>query len=98
MSNMLQGFVEKEMKKQIQKKYPHMQHPSGMYASIVQAKEIDGKYVCTLKLLDKAMNIDNDFPAIPNVKTNIKLRQGDVAVILLLYGGSSVFVLGRYEP
>lgn len=98
MSDMLQTFVKKEMEKQIQEKYPHVQHPSGMYANVVQAKESNGKYVCTLKILDKAMNIDNDFPEIPNVKTDIELKQGDVAVILLLYGGSIVFILGRYEP
>ena len=98
MSDMLQTFVKKEMEKQIQVKYPHIQHPSGMYANVVQVKNTSGKCVCTLKILDKAMNIDHDFPEIPNVKTEVKLEQGDIAVILLLYDGSAVFVLGRYEP
>lgn len=97
MSDMLQTFVKREIEKQIQEKYPHVQHPSGMCAKVIQSKEINGRYMCTLKILDKAMNFDNDFPEIPNVKTDIKLKQGDVAVILLLYGGI-VFVLGRYEP
>lgn len=97
MSDMLQWFVKREMEKQIQEKYPHVQHPSGMYANVVQVKENNGKFVCTLKVLDKTMNIDKNFPEIPNVKTDIELKQGDVAVILLLYDGSSVFVLGRYE-
>ena len=98
MSDMLQTFVKKEMEKQIQEKYPHVQYPSWMYAKVVRSKEINGRYLCTLKILDKAMNTDNDFPEIPNVKTEIELKQGDIAVILLLYGGSIVFVLGRYEP
>ncbi len=98
MSDMLQAFVKKEMEKQIREKYPHMKQASGMYARVAHVKENDGKYVCTLKILDKAMNIDNDFPEIPNVKTDVELKQNDVAVILLLYGGSSVYVLGRYEP
>lgn len=97
MSDMLQTFVKKEMEKQIRENYPHVQHPSGMYAKVVQVKEINGKYACTLKILDRAMNIDNDFPEIPNVKTDIELKQGDIAVILLLYGESIVFILGRYE-
>lgn len=97
MSDMLRTFVKKEMEKQVREKYPHMQHPSGMYAKVVGSKEINGRHQCTLKILDKDMNADNDFPAIPNVKTEIELKQGDVAVILLLYG-STVFVLGRYEP
>lgn len=98
MSDMLQTFVKKEMEKQVQEKYPHVQHPSGMYAEVVRSEKINGRYLCTLKILDKAMNTDNDFPEIPNVKTEIELKQGDIAVILLLYGGSIVFVLGRYEP
>ena len=98
MSDMLQTFVKKEMEKQIQEKYSHMQHPPGVYANVVQAKEIDGRYVYTLKILNKAMNIDNDFPEIPNVKTDIELKEGDVAVILLLYDGNDVFVLGRHDP
>lgn len=98
MSDMLQTFVKKEMEKLIQEKYPHVQHPSGMYAKVVQSKEINGRYLCTLKILDKAMNTDKDFPEIPNVKTDIELKQGDIAVIHLLYGGSIVFILGRYDP
>lgn len=97
MSDMLQGFVKKEMEKQIQEKYPHVQHPSGMCAKVVQVRKSGAGYTCTLKILDKAMNNDNDFPEIPNVKTNIELAQGDIAVILLLYGGNSVFVLGRHD-
>lgn len=69
-----------------------------MYAKVIQVKESSGGYTYTLKILDKAMNNDNDFPEIPNVKTEVELAQGDIAVILLLYGGSSIFVLGRYDP
>lgn len=98
MSDMLQTFVKKEMERRIKEQYPHMQHPAGMYASVVQVKECQGSYVCTLRLLDQSMNIDHDFPEIPNVKTKVELRRGDIAVILLLYGENTVFILGRYEP
>lgn len=98
MSDMLRTFVKKEMERQLKEQYPHIQHPSGMYAEVVRVNEFDGKYVCTLKILDQSMNTDNEFPEIPNVKTNIELQQGDVAVILLLYGGNDVLILGRYEP
>lgn len=97
MSDMLHTFVKKELEKQIQENYPHMRNPSGMYAKVTQVREESGKYVCTLKILDKIMNVDNDVPEIPNVRTDIPLHQGDIAVILFLYGGSGVFVLGRYE-
>lgn len=95
MSDMLRTFVKREMERQIHEKYPYMLHPPGMYAKVVRTKESNGKYVCTLRILDEAMNADNDFPEIPDVETDIELKQGDTAAILLLYGGSSVFVLGR---
>ena len=50
-----------------------------------------------LKILDKTMNTNEDFPEIPGVKTDIAFEKGDIAVVLLLYGGSGVFILGRYE-
>ncbi len=97
MSDMLEGFVKKTMQTEIKENYPHMQHPSGMYAKIVRVTENDGKYTCVLKILDKTMDTDEDFPEIPGVKTGIAFEKGDIAVVLLLYGGSGVFILGRYE-
>ena len=68
-----------------------------MYAKVVQVKTDNEKYVYTLKILDKTLNVDNDFPEIPNVKSSIKARKEDIVAVLLLYGGSDVFVLGRCE-
>lgn len=96
MSDMLQVFVKKEMEKQVQEKYPHIRHPAGMYAKVSQVRKTDGQYVCTLKVLDQSFQADSAFPEIPDVKTDVELKQGDIAVVLLLYGGDSVFILGRY--
>lgn len=98
MADILQAFVRQEMDKQIQEKYPHIQYPSGMYANITQVRKTNDKYICTLKLLDRTMNVDNGFPEIPDVKTDLEVKQGDIVVILLLYGGDAVFILGRYGP
>lgn len=95
MSDMLHSFVKKEIKKQIQEEYPYLQHPSGMYAEVVQAGENRGKFSYTIRLLDEAMNRDNDFPEIPNVETDLELKKGDIVAVLFLYGGSAVFILGR---
>lgn len=51
----------------------------------------------TLKILDKTLNVDNDFPEIPNVRSSIQVQKDDIVVVLLLYGGSDVFILGRCE-
>lgn len=97
MSDMLQVFVKKEMEKQIRNNYPHMKQPAGLYAKVVQAKEENGVSVCTLRILDQMFQENNDFPEIPNVKTSIQVSVNDIMVVLLLYGGSSVFILGRHE-
>lgn len=97
MSDMLRVFVSQALDQRLREKYPHMQHPAGMHARVVHAKEDHGKYVCTVRLLDEAGNDDMAFPEIPGVKTDIALKKGDLAVVVLLYGGSSMFVIGRYE-
>ena len=97
MSDMLEVFVKKTMEKEIKENYPHIQNPPGMYAKVVQVKTDNEKYVYTLKILDKTLNVDNDFPEIPNVKSSIRAQKEDIVVVLLLYGGSDVFVLGRCE-
>lgn len=97
MSDMLETFVRKEIENEIKTNYPHIQHPAGMYAKVVQVKTDNEKYVYTLKILDKTLNVDNDFPEIPNVKSSIKAQKEDIVVVLLLYGGSDVFILGRCE-
>lgn len=97
MSDMLETFVRKEIENEIKTNYPHIQHPAGMYAKIVQVKTDNEKYVYTLKILDKTLNVDNDFPEIPNVRSSIQVQKDDIVVVLLLYGGSDVFILGRCE-
>ena len=43
------------------------------------------------------MNDDNDFPEIPNIKSEVKLEKNDIAVVLLMYGGNGFHILGRRE-
>lgn len=95
--DMLESFVIKAMERQINKKYPHIKYPSGVYARVTNVKMKEQKYICTLKILDKTMNADNTFSEIPNVKTDIEFKKGDIAIVLLLYGGSDFYILGRYE-
>ncbi len=98
MSDMLQSFVQGELDRQIKDRYPHIQHPAGLYARIVQAVETDHGYNCIIRILDTAWNTDEDFPEIPSVFTDLPVKTGDVVVVLLLYGGTGVFVLGKYRP
>lgn len=98
MSDMLETFVRKEMEKHIKEEYPHVQQPSGMCARVVRTQQSGDQFKYTLKILDKTMNDNNDFPEIPNVNSSIELQKDDVVVVILLYGGSGFFILGRYDP
>lgn len=95
MSDMLKTFVAKELKEQIENKYAHIKYPVGMYAKVLQVKKENGISECVLKILDKNLTEDNAFSEIPGVKTELELNKGEIAVILLLYGGNQVYVLGR---
>lgn len=97
MSDMLKTFVETELEKQIKEKYPHMQHPAGVYAKVMNVIPKEKGYICTLKLLDRKLNPDDDFPEVPGVKTTIAFQKGEIAVVLLMYGGNEFTILGRHE-
>ena len=97
MSDMLKGFVTKALDEQIVKNYPHMAYPASVLAKVVSVREEQEKYVCILKILDKNGQLDNRFPEVPFVETNIELATGDIAVVLLLYGECRPYIIGRYD-
>lgn len=95
MSNMMQLFVNQELENQMKEKYPHIQYPPCMYARVVSIAEELSQYKCTLKILDKNKNPDNRFPEVPNVITDKNIIEGEIVVILLLYGDCSPYIIGR---
>ena len=95
MAEMLKEFVSNELEKQVNEKYPHIKNPPCMYAKVINVMEKGDLFSYTLKILDKNMEVNNDFPEVPNVKSVLQLNSGDIAVIVLLYGGSDIFILGR---
>lgn len=97
MADMLKGFVKKAMNEEFRTNYPHLLFPSCIYAKVVSVKTERGKYICTLKILDKNKVVDTRFPEIPFVKTEISLEHGDIAVVLLLYGEMNPYIIGRCE-
>lgn len=97
MSDMLRMFVNQALDQQLHEKYPHMQNPAGVYARIVRAQQVNETYMYTIRILDEALNADENFPEVPCVRSDIEMKPGDVAVVLLLYGGRDVYVIGRRE-
>lgn len=97
MSDILKPYVDTAIDKRIREKYPHLSHPACVYAKIVNVRTSDGIYEYTIRILDAAMDSDEDFPEIPGVRSSIQMEKGDTAVVLLLYGGTNVYVIGRRD-
>lgn len=95
MAGMLEDFARDMVAQEIKDNYPHIKYPQGVYAKVVAVTENTGKYICTLRILNRAMNFDKNFPEIPGVKTDLKINVGDTVVLMLLYGGSDFYILGR---
>jgi len=97
MAGLLEDFTRTAIEQEIKTNYPHIEHPAGAYAKVVFSVEDNGKYICVIRILDSSMNIDKSFPEIPRVKTDIKVKTGDTVAVLMLYGGSAFYILGRYD-
>lgn len=98
MSGMLGDFVTTEVERIVKEKYPHIQYPAAVYAKVTSAEaKGGGQYVYSLKILDKNKGDDNEFPGVPGVSSTVELQKGDIAAVVLLYGGSDVWILGRCE-
>lgn len=94
MSDMLKMFVKKELENIIAEKYAHIRHPAGVYAKVTEAKD----NVYTLQILDEAKKADVDYPQYPGIRSGITLEKGDIAAVMFLYGGSSIYIAGRVRP
>lgn len=97
MSDMLKTFVNMALDERIREKYPHLRHPACVYARIVKVCQADGIYEYTVRILDADMDTDEDFPEIPGVRSSLRMKEGDTAVVMLLYGGANVYVIGRRD-
>lgn len=98
MAGMLQEKIQNELDNQITERYPHLKNPSVVWAKVTKSENDGaGNYTLSLKILDKIMNENNDYPEIPLVKTKVQLEENDTAVVVLLYGEANPYILGRWE-
>ena len=98
MGDMMKVFVDREIDGQIREKYPHLRHPAGVCARIVAIganSKQPGSYEYTIRILDEGMNVDAQYPEIPGVVSALTLKKDEVVVVLFLYGGTAVYILGR---
>jgi len=96
MSDLLKGFVKKELSNEIKETYPHLQYPGALLARVISALGSEGNVTCTIKIIDKNGDIDQRFPEIPLLKTDMPVTTNDIVVIVLLYGTFTPFIVGRY--
>lgn len=97
MSDLFRTAVQKIVKDMMLKKYPHTLYPSCMYAKVEEVKKDGDILVVALKILDKIMRKDERFPEIPNVKTKLDIKKGDVVAVMMLYGEGIPYIVGRCE-
>lgn len=92
---MLEEMIESKINITIERKYPHLKLPVAVYARITMFQEYPENYLYSLKILDENFEIDSKFPEIPGVKSKEKYLDGDIVVVLLLYGQLNVFIAGK---
>ncbi len=97
MSDMMAKFVRETLDETLKQAYPHMRYPPCMCAEVVARKAQGGKNRCTLRILDKNMLRDNQFPEVPNVLTDIEVEPGDRVVVLMMYGECNPYIVGRWS-
>lgn len=95
MADMLKVFVQKEFKEQLQKNYPHLQHPAGMLAQVKAITKIGSTSICTLKFLTRSGTPDDEIPEMPGIRTDIDISSGDTVAVLMLYGTDSAYIIGK---
>lgn len=95
MSDMMKQFVRETLDDTLKNEYPHMRYPPCVCAHVVNAKKSGDDYICTIRILDKNMQTDNQFPEIPAVQTSVPVHQGNRVVVLMLYGECNPYIVGR---
>lgn len=97
MSGMLQDMIETTLDNHIEVRYPHLKKPIAVWARVIRSEAEDEKYKITISILDKSKQPDTDYPEIPDVITNQKFQNGDIAVVLLLLGECIPYIIGRWD-
>lgn len=92
---MLEQMIQNVIEKLIKEKYHHIRLPSSVFAQITKVQEKDDYYIYNLKILDENKAINPEFPEIPEVKSEVKLENGDIAAVLLLYGQLNIHIVGK---
>ena len=88
----LKNYVKTVIKDYLKKELPHTTLPGAMAAVVTKAED---RYY-TLKILDRNLQEDKNFPEIPSVASNVECEKGELVVVVFLYGIIAPYIVGRY--
>ena len=77
---------------QIGARVSHTTLPGAMVAVVTKAED----HYYTLKILDRNLQEDKNFPEIPSVASNVECKKGELVVVVFLYGIIAPYIVGRY--
>lgn len=90
----MEEFVEKQIAKYFEKQAAHLKQPAAMYARITTVASAGADtWVYSIRLLDEKQSPDK-FPEIPGIRSKVKIEQGKLAAVVLLYG-KTPFIAGE---
>jgi len=92
---MLEQMIKVVIDNKLEIDYPHLKLPAASRARITRVQLGTEYTVYNLKILDKNNVIDERFPEIPGLKSNLVLEINDVVVVLLLYGELDLYIIGK---
>jgi len=91
----IEEMIINVLRKQIDKKYPHIKHPEAVLAKVISAASAGEWYKYSLRILDKKGVINEQFPAIPNVLSKVHVTAGKTVAVVLINGELNPFILGE---
>lgn len=95
MADFLNEFVKVTMEDEIKTNYPHIKHPSIVYAKVTEMKPVGDVRLVTLRILTADWKVDDNYPPYPFIKTEYALLVDDFVVVGFPYGGNVPYILGR---
>lgn len=93
----LEQFVKTTLKKLIAEDYPHLRLPSIVYASIAAARTLPDAapwHEYTLRVIDRNGNRLAQYPALPGVRSQLRLEVGAVVAVGLCNGELEPVIIG----
>lgn len=88
----LKNYVKTVIKDYLKKELPHTTLPGATVAVVTKAED----HYYTLKILDRNLQEDKNFPEIPSVASNVECKKGELVVVVFLYGIIAPYIVGRY--